>query len=241
MGKNEKSTSEFPWKELLSFLGVVLVAYLGYLGIRSQIQIPIQATQTAEAKLMLATQINVASGSVELIKVTASVTAAPASQATATTPAVFTASPPPIISEPAQPTVLFAEYTELEVVDHNGTSVLLLDPAILYPSTFGPSKLTEGILVRRGMEATTLLWSQMRILKFQSRQETNEKGTTVWRYTLEATLADGKVVNVDLQDDWNMAYMGGGGTGLLFGQTDLGESQIPFSDIATINVLSNPE
>ncbi len=45
------SKSEFPWKEILSFLGVVLVAYFGYLGIRSQNEIPIQATQTAEARL----------------------------------------------------------------------------------------------------------------------------------------------------------------------------------------------
>lgn len=43
--------SQFPWKEVLSFLGVVLVAYFGYLGIRSQNEIPIQATQTAEARL----------------------------------------------------------------------------------------------------------------------------------------------------------------------------------------------
>lgn len=40
-----------PWKELLSFIGIVLAAYIGYLGIRSQIEIPIQATQTAESRL----------------------------------------------------------------------------------------------------------------------------------------------------------------------------------------------
>ena len=40
----------FPWKEFLAFLGVVVAAYIGFLGIRSQITIPIQATQTAEAK-----------------------------------------------------------------------------------------------------------------------------------------------------------------------------------------------
>ena len=59
MGHSEKpsSTHSMPWKELLSFIGVVLVAYLGYLGIRSQTEIPIQATQTAEAKLTLAAQV----------------------------------------------------------------------------------------------------------------------------------------------------------------------------------------
>jgi len=50
MGQNDKSTSNtFPWKEILGVLGVVLAAYIGYLGIRSQIEIPIQATQTAQA------------------------------------------------------------------------------------------------------------------------------------------------------------------------------------------------
>jgi len=58
MGQSGKSssTNSIPWKELLAFTGVVLAAYFGYLGIRSQIEIPIQATQTAEAKLTLAAQ-----------------------------------------------------------------------------------------------------------------------------------------------------------------------------------------
>lgn len=53
MGQSDKSssTNTFPWKEILAFLGTVLVAYFGYLGARSQIEIPIHATQTAEAKL----------------------------------------------------------------------------------------------------------------------------------------------------------------------------------------------
>jgi hypothetical protein len=50
MGRNKKTTSnEFPWKEILGFLGVVITAYVGYLGIRSQTEIPITATQTAES------------------------------------------------------------------------------------------------------------------------------------------------------------------------------------------------
>ena len=44
-------TKAFPWKEVLGSLVAVLVAYMGFLGIRAQIQIPIQYTQTAEAKL----------------------------------------------------------------------------------------------------------------------------------------------------------------------------------------------
>jgi hypothetical protein len=49
--KNKPSSTSLPWKELLAFLGMIIVAYLGYLGIRTQIETPIQATQTAEAKL----------------------------------------------------------------------------------------------------------------------------------------------------------------------------------------------
>lgn len=45
------STGGFPWKELIVLLGVLITAYFGYLGIRSQIEIPIHATQTAEARL----------------------------------------------------------------------------------------------------------------------------------------------------------------------------------------------
>jgi hypothetical protein len=41
----------FPWKEVLGFLTAIFTAYIGYLGLRAQAEIPIQATQTAEAKL----------------------------------------------------------------------------------------------------------------------------------------------------------------------------------------------
>jgi hypothetical protein len=53
MSQSDKasSTGGFPWKELLVLLGVLITAYFGYLGIRSQIEIPIHATQTAEANL----------------------------------------------------------------------------------------------------------------------------------------------------------------------------------------------
>lgn len=53
MSQSDKtsSTGGFPWKEILVFLGVLITAYFGYLGIRSQIEIPIHATQTAEARL----------------------------------------------------------------------------------------------------------------------------------------------------------------------------------------------
>lgn len=51
MSQNDKvSNRSFPWKEVLTFLGVVIAAYLSYLGVRSTIEIPIQATQTAEAR-----------------------------------------------------------------------------------------------------------------------------------------------------------------------------------------------
>jgi hypothetical protein len=55
--KAKKTESNFPWKELLTFLGIIIAAYIGYLGVRSQIEIPIQATQTAEAKLTFVSPI----------------------------------------------------------------------------------------------------------------------------------------------------------------------------------------
>jgi hypothetical protein len=130
-----------------------------------------------------------------------------------------------------------SDHTELQVVGHDGTSTSLYDPSIAYPGGFGPSRTTDGIAVRRGVEEATLKWSRLRLLKFRSRQEKSDKGTTVWRHTVEATLPDGKVIEAEVQADWNMAYMGGGGTGLLFGQTDLGEAKIPFSEISILRTL----
>lgn len=50
-GKESRSPEKsFPWKEILTLLGVALTAYFGYLGIRASIEIPIRATQTAEQK-----------------------------------------------------------------------------------------------------------------------------------------------------------------------------------------------
>lgn len=129
-----------------------------------------------------------------------------------------------------------AEHTELEIVDNGGISTVVSSPSIAYPGGFGPSTVKEGIAVRRGVEESMLLWSGLRIIRFMSKQEQNEKGTTVWRHAVEATLANGEIVRAELQDDWNMAYMGGGGTGLLFGRTDLGEVRIPFSKIALLKV-----
>lgn len=59
MSQNDKAASNrtFPWKEVLTFLGVVIAAYLSYLGVRSTIEIPIQATQTAEARQTAGAQL----------------------------------------------------------------------------------------------------------------------------------------------------------------------------------------
>ncbi|MFC1894214.1 hypothetical protein ACFLYR_09440 [Chloroflexota bacterium] len=158
-----------------------------------------------------------------------------------------TPSPTPVDSQtpnPSNHTPTEADYTELEIVDYDGNIIFLSDPFIYYPSTFGPSKVSEGIAIRHGVAESSLLWSNLRMLKFQSRQEKNNEGTVVWRHVVEATLANGSVVNVELQDDWNMAYMGGGGTGLLFGRESLlGEIRIPFSNISVLKVLkySSPQ
>lgn len=58
MGQHTNTpSSSFPWKELLTLLGVVITAYIGYLGIRSQTELPIQATITAEARKTTVPQI----------------------------------------------------------------------------------------------------------------------------------------------------------------------------------------
>jgi serine/threonine protein kinase len=144
--------------------------------------------------------------------------------------------PSSTLNEP-QAKITEADHTELEIVGHDGKSVFLSDPSIAYPGGFGPSSTKNGIVVRRGIEESTLLWSRIQKLVFRSRQEKNDKGTTVWRHNVKATLTNGTVIDVELKDDWNMAYMGGGGSGLLFGQSDLGETQIPFSSISVLKVL----
>jgi hypothetical protein len=143
--------------------------------------------------------------------------------------------PKPTVSSASS--VTESNQIQLEIVDYDGKSTFLSNPSIAYPSTFGPSKIKEGIAVRRGVEESVLLWSRIQTLRFKSRQEKNDEGKSVWRHAIEAVLRDGKVIELELNDDWNMAYMGGGGTGLLFGQTDLGETQIPFSKISILKVL----
>jgi ABC-type transport system substrate-binding protein len=55
---NKPDGRSIPWGIILGFLGTVLVAYLGYLGTRSPIEIPIRVTQTVEARLTQAANIN---------------------------------------------------------------------------------------------------------------------------------------------------------------------------------------
>jgi hypothetical protein len=149
---------------------------------------------------------------------------------------VNSASQPSLAVSPAT-SVTESSKVELEIVDYDGRSTFLSNPSIAYPSTFGPSKVKNGIAVRRGVEESVLLWSRIQTLRFKSRQETNDKGVSIWRHAVEAVLRDGKITEVELKDDWNMAYMGGGGTGLLFGESELGETQIPFSKISVLKVL----
>jgi hypothetical protein len=67
----KKTESRFPWKEILALLGVIVAAYIGYLGVRSQIEIPIQATQTAEARLGFSTTpISSPTSSVPFVRIT---------------------------------------------------------------------------------------------------------------------------------------------------------------------------
>jgi len=126
--------------------------------------------------------------------------------------------------------------TQVQVTDATGSSYVLREPEIAYPSGFGPSR-EKGIRVFRGTSETFLEWTRMRSLAFAGHQEKNAKGTEVWQYDVTVELTDGTKAVVRLADDWNMAYMGGGGTGLLFGKTELGDSSVKFSEVREIRVL----
>lgn len=129
-----------------------------------------------------------------------------------------------------------SDHTELEIIGHDGKGVILSSPSVSYPGDYGPSAETEGIRVRRGIEHVTLLWSQVRTLRFSSRQEEKDE-RTIWRHFVEATLSNGTVTDVELVEDWSMAYMGGGGTGMMRGQGELGETMIRFPEISVIRIL----
>jgi hypothetical protein len=145
------------------------------------------------------------------------------------------ASPEPSRNASANP-VASGSITLVQVTDVTGSSYVLGEPEVAYPSGFGPSRL-KGIKVRRGTTEAFLGWAQMRSLAFTGRKEKNAKGTEVWRYDVRVELPDGAVTVVSLADDWNMAYMGGGGTGLLFGKTELGDSAVKFSEIREVKIL----
>lgn len=131
--------------------------------------------------------------------------------------------------------------TEIEITDVQGRRVALTNPRILYPSTFGPSPEKRGISVRRGVEEGMIEWSRVSSMAFKSQKGKNAKGTEIWRYEIVAILHNGNQLNGEVVEDWNMAYMGGGGTGLLLGDTDLGETKIRFCDIQCIQVISARE
>lgn len=126
--------------------------------------------------------------------------------------------------------------TLIQVTDLTGNSFVLQEPEVSYPSGFGPSR-KKGIRVRRGTTESFLEWARMRSLAFAGRKEKNAKGKEVWQYDVTIELTDGTATVVSLVDDWNMAYMGGGGPGLLFGKTELGDSSVKFSEIRQMKIL----
>jgi TIR domain len=129
----------------------------------------------------------------------------------------------------------------LMITDVHGNKTTLTNPHIAYPGGWGPSTDEKGIQIRRGVERATMEWSRVRSIAFKSRKDKNEKGTEIWQYDIVITLRTGKQLNAEIVDDWNMAYMGGGGTGLLYGETDLGETRIRFCDIENIQVIDPSE
>jgi hypothetical protein len=90
MGNDGKPSAwaSIPWKEILGTLATIAVGYFGYLGVRSQIDIPIHATETAEAKVTPPTAtLPIAASSTPV---------SPTSTAFVTTTPVPTVSPTPL-------------------------------------------------------------------------------------------------------------------------------------------------
>lgn len=133
------------------------------------------------------------------------------------------------------------DVTIIEVTDAAGASYPMREPAVVYPSSSGPNRETRGIRVRRGSAASFLEWARIRSLHFNSRRAKNSEGAEIWQHDITAELAGGASVVVGLVEDWNMAYPGGGGTGLLFGKTDLGESSVKFSEIREVRVVQSAD
>ena len=139
MGQSEKNSaaSVFSWKDVFPFLGALIAAYIGYLGIRSQIEIPIQATQTAEARLtevsgiFSMTQFAIAPSETLLPSPTYTETSTPTFTPTITSSPTLPPSQTPTKAPTATPTIAPVVFRGL---DRNCISKTYWNPTPVFPT-----------------------------------------------------------------------------------------------------------
>jgi hypothetical protein len=134
---------------------------------------------------------------------------------------------------------LSIQNASLRVTDNAGAVLLLKNPSVAYPEA-PQSRETSGIRVKQGVAEFTLPWARIQKLTFRTTKRKKKVGRMerdVYTYELAAELKGAKTISVELVEDFNMAYMGGGGTGLLFAETDVGEVKIRFCDIKVIETV----
>jgi hypothetical protein len=121
----------------------------------------------------------------------------------------------------------------LLVSDRSASTHRLKAAYVSYPGGYGPSSERRGLKVRRGTLLALVKWVDVFEVEFVHINELSS-GSVKYNYTVRVTMLGGDSQMVELQPDWNMSA---GATGLLFGITELGETSIRFTDIATINVV----
>jgi len=126
---------------------------------------------------------------------------------------------------------------DLQVTDITGIVHYLNDAYINYPSTFGPSKVKDGIAVMRGRLESFIEWSDIKMMSnFKVCDQKDSDGGFIIEADL--TLNTGETTRIVLSKDWSMKPIYGG-KGLLFGKTKSGETvNIEFPDIKELIVVS---
>ena len=139
-GHKSSRTSTIPWKELLAFLGVMLTAYITYLGMLSQTEIPIQATQTAEARLTnQAVIVPTDTSIVGLTSQPTSIIIMVATQSVTLTPIIFPITRTPTVvcitsrlSSGVPAEIQWDTFTYIPVVGSAGTKIALANGEVIH-------------------------------------------------------------------------------------------------------------
>lgn len=157
-----------------------------------------------------------------------------------------TATPTPITTPTPKPTTPSTGKSvdellgaTLRVTDNAGAGYIIKNVYIAYDGGMGPSRERSGIRVKQGVSEFTLAWSKVSRMTFSTTKRKKMVGQSerdIYAYKVDVKLSEGDTTSVELVDDWNMGYMGGGGTGILFGETTMGEVKIRFCDIKAIEV-----